>query len=123
MQLYSTKKKISQVIEGHTATFATLMSSGHELTLFAFASRTSSGGKLHIIEVGQDRKDPSAPKFDKKQVDVAYPPEMASDFPVSLQVRNVIVIQIFSWSVCTHFQLEIKQSMKFDQILRVHFPS
>lgn len=88
MQLYSTKKRISQAIEGQAATFATINMSGHETTLFAFANRNAQGGKLHIIEVGQDRKDETAPKFEKKQVPVNFPADAPADFPVSMQVRS-----------------------------------
>ena len=53
-------------------------------TLFCFAVRTATGGKLHIIEVG------AAPAgnqpFVKKSVDVFFPPEAQSDFPVAMQV-------------------------------------
>ncbi|KAJ8904773.1 hypothetical protein NDN08_001289 [Rhodosorus marinus] len=88
MQLYSTKKKISQAIEGQAATFATMNMSGHETTLFAFANRNAQGGKLHIIEVGQERKDDTAPKFEKKQVPVNFPADAPADFPVSMQVSS-----------------------------------
>lgn len=42
--------------------------------------------QLHIIEVGQ----PAAGNqpFAKKAVDVFFPPEAQTDFPVAMQVRN-----------------------------------
>ena len=55
-----------------------------ESTLFCFAVRGPQGGKLHIIEVGS----PAAGNqpFQKKAVDVFFPPEASNDFPVAMQV-------------------------------------
>ncbi|XP_065172053.1 clathrin heavy chain-like isoform X2 [Atheta coriaria] len=86
MQLYSVERKCSQPIEGHAASFATFKMEGNPepSTLFCFAVRTPQGGKLHIIEVGQS---PSGNQpFQKKTVDVFFPPEAANDFPVAMQV-------------------------------------
>eukprot|EP00171_Calliarthron_tuberculosum_P015099 IDg15099t1 len=56
LQLYSVTKRISQAIEGHAATFATLDMEGVPSTLFVFASKTASGAsRLHVIEVGVDK--------------------------------------------------------------------
>lgn len=52
-------------------------------TLFTFAVRTQTGGKLHIIEVGTPPTDNQP--FTKKTVDVFFPPEAANDFPVAMQ--------------------------------------
>ena len=53
-------------------------------TLFCFAVRSAQGGKLHTIEVGT----PAAGNqpFQKKAVDVFFPPEAPNDFPVAMQV-------------------------------------
>nr|XP_018914111.1 PREDICTED: clathrin heavy chain [Bemisia tabaci] len=86
MQLYSVERKCSQPIEGHAASFAQFKMEGNlELsTLFCFAVRSTQGGKLHIIEVGQT---PNGNKpYKKKAVDVFFPPEAQSDFPVAMQV-------------------------------------
>ncbi|XP_014667188.1 PREDICTED: clathrin heavy chain 1-like isoform X2 [Priapulus caudatus] len=88
MQLYSVERKVSQPIEGHAAAFAQFKMEGNaqESTLFTFAVRGAAGGKLHIIEVG------SAPTgntpFQKKTVDVFFPPEAQNDFPVAMQVSQ-----------------------------------
>ncbi|KAH8342243.1 clathrin heavy chain [Drosophila kikkawai] len=86
MQLYSVERKVSQAIEGHAASFATFKLDGNKepTTLFCFAVRTSSGGKLHIIEVGTPPTGNQA--FPKKAVDVFFPPEALNDFPVAMQV-------------------------------------
>lgn len=89
LQLYSVTKKISQAIEGHAATFATLSLDGVPTTLFVFASKTAAGvSRLHVIEVGADKKPAGAPKFEKKLEDIYYPPEMSNDFPVALQMSS-----------------------------------
>ena len=55
-----------------------LLHCGHFLSFFVF--------QLHIIEVGQ----PAAGNqpFTKKAVDVFFPPEAQTDFPVAMQVRK-----------------------------------
>uniref|UniRef100_A0A8C2Z9F8 Clathrin heavy chain n=1 Tax=Cyclopterus lumpus TaxID=8103 RepID=A0A8C2Z9F8_CYCLU len=88
MQLYSVDRKVSQPSR------ATPLPSGsskwrempNPSTLFCFAVRSQAGGKLHIIEVGQ----PAAGNqpFAKKAVDVFFPPEAQTDFPVAMQVRK-----------------------------------
>ncbi|CAD6939323.1 unnamed protein product, partial [Tilletia laevis] len=53
--------------------------------LFAFANRTATGAKLHIVEIDHNA---ASPVFTKKAVDVFFPPEATSDFPVAMQVSN-----------------------------------
>ncbi|KAH8278169.1 hypothetical protein KR018_011473 [Drosophila ironensis] len=86
MQLYSVERKVSQAIEGHAASFATFKIEGNKepTTLFCFAVRTATGGKLHIIEVGTPPTGNQP--FAKKAVDVFFPPEAQNDFPVAMQV-------------------------------------
>ena len=86
MQLYSVERKVSQPIEGHAAAFIQFKMEGNqqESTLFCFAVRGAAGGKLHIIEVGTPPTGNSP--FQKKAVDVFFPPEAQNDFPVAMQV-------------------------------------
>eukprot|EP00094_Tigriopus_californicus_P009052 TCALIF_08726-PA protein Name:"Similar to CLTC Clathrin heavy chain 1 (Bos taurus)" AED:0.13 eAED:0.13 QI:38/0.57/0.26/0.93/0.78/0.66/15/0/1551 len=88
MQLYSVERKVSQPIEGHAAAFLQFKMEGnpHESTLFCFAVRTAQGGKLHIIEVGTPPTGNQP--FQKKAVDVFFPPEAQNDFPVAMQVST-----------------------------------
>lgn len=89
LQLYSVNKRISQAIDGHAATFATLDIEGVPSTLFVFASKTASGAsRLHVIEVGADKKPAGSPRFEKKMEDIYYPPEMPDDFPIALQMSS-----------------------------------
>ncbi|KAI9320245.1 hypothetical protein BX666DRAFT_2104787 [Dichotomocladium elegans] len=88
MQLYSRERGVSQPIEGHAAAFATfqLDNAPSPSKLFIFAVRTASGtGKLQIIEVDHTEGNPP---FPKKSVEVFFPPEAASDFPVSMQISE-----------------------------------
>lgn len=114
MQLYSVDRKVSQPIEGHAAAFGEFKMEGNtnSSTLFCFAVRSQAGGKvttssstasptmessikkrlnclfsllqLHIIEVGQPATGNQP--FTKKAVDVFFPPEAQTDFPVAMQV-------------------------------------
>lgn len=87
MQLYSQKRGISQSIEGHAASFATVRVEGSPLPhkLFTFAVRSQTGARLQIAEI--DHQDPN-PHFQKKAVDVFFPAEAVNDFPVAMQVSK-----------------------------------
>ena len=88
-QLYSVERKVSQPIEGHAAAFTKFRMEGNpaDSTLFCFAVRNVQGGKLHIIEVGNPPSGNSP--FQKKAVDVFFPPEAQNDFPVAMQVLTL----------------------------------
>lgn len=75
MQLYSTDRGVSQAIEGHAATFATFRMEGAsaDTKLFAFAVRSATGAKLHVIEIDHAQ---SNPVFPKKAVDIFFPAEV-----------------------------------------------
>jgi len=88
MQLYSVERKVSQPIEGHAAAFLQFRMEGNQAdsTLFCFGVRSAQGGKLHIIEVGTPPTGNTP--FQKKAVDVFFPPEAQNDFPVAMQVSE-----------------------------------
>jgi clathrin heavy chain len=90
MQLYSVERKVSQPIEGHAGTFAQLKVEGNPepSNLLCFAVRNAQGGKIHIVEVGGVPQGNQP--FVKKSMDVFFPPEAQTDFPVAMQVSNVI---------------------------------
>lgn len=87
MQLYSKDRGISQAIEGHAAAFGTLRLEGapQDTKLFTFSVRTATGAKLHIVEVDHPETNPV---YQKKAVDVYFPPEAVNDFPVAMQVSE-----------------------------------
>ncbi|XP_018584251.2 clathrin heavy chain 1 isoform X2 [Scleropages formosus] len=108
MQLYSVDRKVSQPIEGHAAAFAEFKVEGNAKpsTLFCFAVRNQAGGKLHIIEVGQ----PVAGNhpFAKKAVDVFFPPEAQTDFPVAMQIgmKHGVIYLITKYGYIHMYDLE-----------------
>ncbi|PJF16663.1 Clathrin heavy chain [Paramicrosporidium saccamoebae] len=85
MQLYNMDRGVSQAIEGHTGGFAEVMLEGaqYPTKLFVFAVRTQTAAKLHLVEI--DHREGN-PVFSKKALDISFPPEAASDFPVSMQI-------------------------------------
>ncbi|KAL9713749.1 Clathrin heavy chain [Leucoagaricus gongylophorus] len=87
MQLYSRDRGVSQAIEGHAAAFAELKLDGHQKStkLFTFAVRTATGAKLQIVEIDHQAPDPP---FTKRAVEVFFPAEATSDFPVAMQVSR-----------------------------------
>nr|XP_019565714.1 PREDICTED: clathrin heavy chain 2 isoform X2 [Rhinolophus sinicus] len=108
MQLYSVDRKVSQPIEGHAAAFAEFKSEGNAkpATLFCFAVRSPSGGKLHIIEVGQPPAGNQP--FGKKAVDVFFPPEAQTDFPVAMQIgaKHGVIYLITKYGYLHMYDLE-----------------
>lgn len=107
MQLYSKDRGVSQPIEGHAAAFARLRLDGSSVNtkLFTFAARTATGAKLHIVEIDHDA---SAPVFQKKSVDVFFPPEATNDFPVAMQVskRYSIIYLVTKYGFIHLYDLE-----------------
>ncbi|KAF7535433.1 hypothetical protein G7054_g5391 [Neopestalotiopsis clavispora] len=87
LQLYSKDRGISQAIEGHAAAFGTLRLEGApaDTKVFTFAVRTATGAKLHIVEIDHPETNPV---FQKKAVDIFFPPEATNDFPVAMQVSQ-----------------------------------
>ena len=87
LQLYSKERGVSQPIEGHAAAFTTIKLDGSnvETKLFTFATRTGAGAKLHIVEIDHQA---NAPVFAKKSVEVFFPAEATTDFPVAMQVSK-----------------------------------
>ncbi|KAI4902079.1 hypothetical protein NFI96_027316, partial [Prochilodus magdalenae] len=108
MQLYSVDRKVSQPIEGHAAAFGQYKLEGNPnpSTLFCFAVRSQAGGKLHIIEVGQ----PAAGNqpFTKKAVDVFFPQEAQTDFPVAMQIgpKHGVIYLITKYGYIHMYDLE-----------------
>ncbi|KXS18347.1 clathrin heavy chain [Gonapodya prolifera JEL478] len=87
MQLYSKERGVSQPLEGHAAGFAEIKLEGAPLPtkLFTFAVRSANGAKLHIVEIDHAEQNPV---FQKRAVDVFFPPEAVNDFPVAMQISK-----------------------------------
>ena len=103
MQLYSMYSGVNRTIEGHAASFALFKMEGNlkPLNLFSFAVRSPTGGKLHITEVGKPTGN--KPYLERQVVDVFFPPEAQSDFPVAMQMSaKVDIIQLVTKSGYIH---------------------
>lgn len=100
MQLYSVDRIVSQHIDGHVAAFTQFKceDNSEPSTLFCFANRSPTEGKLHIIEVGQPAQGNQP--YVKKAVKVFFPSEEhmdrntsgvgtgLADFPISMQISQ-----------------------------------
>jgi clathrin heavy chain len=90
MQLFNLDKKLSQVLAGHAAAFATLKLSGREdaqvLVFHEKKPDSAEPPKLFVREVGRDSSR-GAP-FTVQPISIPVPPEAAADFPVSLAVSQ-----------------------------------
>jgi clathrin heavy chain len=88
MQLYNVDKKLSQPLQGHAATFATIKVPGRDdpAQLIVFHEKKADGSqeppKLFIREVGRDPAK-GAP-FGVAPTVIPVPADAAADFPVSL---------------------------------------
>ena len=94
MQLYSTERKLSQLIEGHAAAFTQfkLAANLEKSSLLCFASGTGNGGKLTVFELG---KPPAGNQpFDKKVVFSLhfFSPQAKYDYPVAMQISDKLDI-------------------------------
>lgn len=86
MQLYSVDKKVAQPIEGHASCFLQFKAEGnpHPSNLFCFAERSQTHSRLHIIELSTPPEGNQP--FQKKQVEIQFAAEAATDFPIAMQV-------------------------------------
>lgn len=120
LQLYSVDKNLSQILDGHAATFATMPMPTYEANVFLFASRVrkpeaESGVEslLRIIEVGGQGH------FGKLSSDIYYPPEFSNDFPVALQVSTkfpTIVYMITKMGYLHLYDLETAKCIYMNRV-------
>lgn len=117
LQLYSKDRGISQAIEGHAATFGTLRIEGEpaDTKVFSFAVRSATGAKLHIVEI--DHPEGNKP-FQKKAVDIFFPPEATNDFPVAMQVSQKygIVYMVTKYGFIHLYDLETGSTIFMNRI-------
>lgn len=88
MQLYSKARGISQYLEGHAATFASIRLEGATVDskLFAFAVKPTQGeAKLTIVEIDAQ---PNNPAYQKRMIPIHWPAEGAGDFPLGIHVAH-----------------------------------
>ncbi|KAA8499470.1 Clathrin heavy chain 1 [Porphyridium purpureum] len=84
IQLYSKEKNMTQMLEGHAASFRNFRYEGEDILLFAFAASSSKGSKLHVVQLGSSKV-----MYGKKACDIFYPPEARGDFPVAMVGSSV----------------------------------
>ncbi|CAD6563669.1 MAG: hypothetical protein CYPHOPRED_000018 [Cyphobasidiales sp. Tagirdzhanova-0007] len=117
LQLYSKERGVSQPIEGHAASFATIKVDGaaQDTKLFTFANRTATGAKLHVVEIDHAA---GAPTYAKKAVDVFFPAEATNDFPVAMQVskRYGIVYLVTKYGFIHLYDLETGTCLYMNRI-------
>ncbi|KAI1396601.1 clathrin heavy chain [Hypoxylon fuscum] len=117
LQLYSKDRGISQAIEGHAATFGTIRLEGEpaDTKVFSFAVRTATGAKLHIVEI--DHPEGNKP-FQKKAVDIFFPPEATNDFPVAMQVSQKygIIYMVTKYGFIHLYDLETGSTIFMNRI-------
>ena len=86
MQLFSAEQRRSQALEAHAAAFSTVqLADGTSVPVIAFAQKTATSSKLHVVQLGANAS--GAPPL-KKSAELFFPPEFADDFPVSLHVSE-----------------------------------
>jgi clathrin heavy chain len=90
MQLYSTEKKVSQMLQGHTGAFATIKVEGRSdpaQVLCFEQKKPDSAAQIFVMEVGR-AKDAAGPAFRVTPQNIPVPADAGSDFPVSMCVSS-----------------------------------
>lgn len=117
IQLFSKNRNVSQAIEGHAGAFAEFTQEGASKPnkLFVFATKSASAARLHIIEV--DAQESSVP-YQKKAVDIFFPPDAAQDFPVAIQVSQKygIIFLVTKFGFLHMFDLESGSFIHMERI-------
>lgn len=89
IQLFSKQRNISQIIDGHVSNFAQFKLPGavSSSNIFIIGNRApaTGAGNMHIIEIDHN---PSNPVYAKKNIDIFFPADASSDFPISCQVTE-----------------------------------
>lgn len=90
IQLFSKARGISQAIDGHVASFSNILLEGNTTPVQVFVTGnrnpTTGGGELRIIEIDHDASNPV--QYQKKTVDIFFPPDAVNDFPIAVQVSE-----------------------------------
>ncbi|CAB1109928.1 unnamed protein product [Ectocarpus sp. CCAP 1310/34] len=88
MQLYSVDKRVSQILNGHTGTFAKIKVPGRveEAQVLCFEEKkVDSPAKLYVMEVGRDKDAPGG-VFRLSPQQIPNAADAPNDFPVAMQV-------------------------------------
>ena len=90
MQLYSIDKRVSQLLSGHTGTFAKFRPEGRadDAQVLVFQEKKENDPpKLFVMEIGKD-KDAAGGVFRLQPVPIPMPAEAPNDFPVTMQTSS-----------------------------------
>mmetsp|Transcript_32005 Transcript_32005/g.47250 ORF Transcript_32005/g.47250 Transcript_32005/m.47250 type:complete len:1732 (+) Transcript_32005:118-5313(+) len=118
MQLYSLEKKVSQPLEGHAASFASIKIVGREdpaqVLVFHEKKAASPPGeppKIFVMEVGRDPA--KGQPFRLPPTAIPVPADAAADFPVSLCVdgKNDIAYLLTKMGYCYMFDIHSGKTM------------
>jgi clathrin heavy chain len=88
MQLYSVDKRVSQVLQGHTAVFTTILPEGRtdKAQVLCFEEKKpDQPSKLFVMEVGREVKEGT---FRLQPVAIPVPADAGNDFPVAMQASS-----------------------------------
>ncbi|CAM9388478.1 unnamed protein product [Ascophyllum nodosum] len=88
MQLYSVDKRVSQILNGHTGTFAKIKIPGRleEAQVLCFEEKkVDTPAKLYVMEVGRDKDAPGGVFRLSPQL-IPMAADTPNDFPVAMQV-------------------------------------
>jgi clathrin heavy chain len=86
MQLYSTEKAVSQMLQGHAGAFGTLRPPGRsdEAQVLCFEQKQpGQPAKLFVMEIGRDKTAPGG-VFRVTPQPIPMAPDAANDFPVTM---------------------------------------
>lgn len=89
MQLYSTDKSVSQMLQGHSGVFTVLKLPGRDpAQILAFEDKKpDQPAKLFVMEVGRDKSAPGG-VFRITPQNIPVPADAANDFPVTMNVSK-----------------------------------
>lgn len=120
IQLFSKARGISQAIDGHVAIFSQILLAGNTepVQVFVTGNRNvnTGAGELRIIEI--DPSQDQAVRYQKKIVDVFFPPDAVNDFPISVQVSEKygIVYVLTKYGFIHLYELETGSNLFVNRI-------
>mmetsp|Transcript_41540 Transcript_41540/g.125894 ORF Transcript_41540/g.125894 Transcript_41540/m.125894 type:complete len:1727 (-) Transcript_41540:124-5304(-) len=118
MQLYSMEKRVSQPLQGHAGSFASIKMAGRDdpaqVLVFHEQKADAPAGeppKLFVMEIGRDPAK-GAP-FRLAPTTIPVPADAAADFPVSLVIdgKNDVAFMLTKMGYCYMFDIHSGKTM------------
>jgi len=91
MQLYSIEKQVSQMLQGHTGSFALINVPGRtdQAQVLCFEQKKpDTPAQIFIMEVGRDKNAPGG-VFRIPPQNIPIPPDAANDFPIAMNISKI----------------------------------